>query len=280
MDGEGLFGKESVLRRVVRESIGLLGGGRSLLMQIAHPMVAAGVADHSNFQSDPLGRLERTMDITLGIVLGDRDHAEEVLRRFHRIHGRIKGQLRHDAGPFHAGTEYLAHDPALKLWVHATLIDTSLMVYQRFVRRLSPRDQHRYYQDSMLLARRFGIPERMIPASFEEFTVYMDEMVHGDALVVTETTRTIAREVLYPNVWIVPRSAGPVARFVTAGLLPEPLREAYGFKWSDGRQLLLDQFSRTMRLMLPFTPRSVRLVPQAGGGELIELAIRGGRRHR
>lgn len=273
--GEGLFADDSVLRRVTSESVGLLGGGRGILMQIAHPMVAAGVADYSSFKSDPLGRLQRTMDITLGIILGDREHAEEVLRQFHAIHGRVKGQLSHDAGPFSAGTPYFAHDPALKLWVHATLIQTTLVVHERFVGRLSPRDRRRYYEDSILLARRFGIPDTIIPPTLEELDAYIDEMVSGDTLAVTETTRDLATHVLYPNVWIVPRTVGPLARFVTAGLLPERLREAYGFEWDAGKQALLDQISRGARLMIPLTPSWIRLVPHAGGGQLLDWVIRG-----
>ncbi len=275
---EGLFGEDSVLRTVYRESVGLLGGGRSLLMQIAHPMVAAGVADHSDFRRDPLGRLGRTMDITLGIVFGDRRHAEEVLRRFHTIHAGIHGQLEHDAGSLPAGTPYFAHDPSLKLWVHATLVETGLMVYQRFVRHLSPGEQRRYYEDSMLLARRFGIPPSMIPPTLEDFEGYMEEMVSGESLGVTETTLSIARDVLYPDVWIVPRTAGPLARFVTAGLLPERLRDAYGFEWDARKQALLEQISRAIRVMLPLAPSWIRLVPQAGGGQFIEWTIRGRRR--
>ncbi len=275
---EGLFADDSALRRVMRESVGLLGGGRGLLMQIAHPMVAAGVADHSSFKSDPMGRLQRTMDITLGIILGDREHAEETLRRFHAIHGRVKGQLGHDAGPYPAGTPYFAHDPALKLWVHATLIQTILMVYERFVRPLSPRDRRSYYEDSTVLARRFGIPEGMIPPTLEELDAYIDGMVNGDTLAVTETTRDLAQHILYPDVWIVPRTAGPIARFVTAGLLPERLREAYGFEWNAGKQALLDQISRGSRLMIPLTPSWLRIVPHAGGGQLLDWVIQHERR--
>lgn len=275
---EGLFPRDSVLRRAVSESVGLLGGGRSLLLQIAHPKIAAGVADYSDFQSDPLARLERTLDITLGIILGDRKHAEEVLRRFHTMHASIKGELRHAAGPYPAGESYYAHDPELKLWVHATLIDGTLLVYERFVRPLSAEERLRYYEDSKLLAQRFGIPNSMVPPTLREFGEYMREMLDGDILAVTDTTRRLARDVLYPNVWAVARTAGPLARFVTAGLLPPRLREAYGFRWDERRQAVLDSLSRAIRLGLPILPPQLRLMPHAGGGQVLRWVMRGGGR--
>ncbi len=274
--GGGLFPRDSVLRRLASESVCLLGGGRSLLMQIAHPMVAAGVADHSDFRRDPLARLERTLEVSLGIVLGDEEHARQVLRHFHSVHVPVRGRLSHDAGPFPAGTPYHAHDPELKLWVHATLVDGTLRVYELFVRRLSPHERTRYYEDSRLLARYYGVPESLVPPTLEEFDAYMREMMEGDTLAVTETTREIAKEVLHPtNVWAVPRAFGPLARFVTAGLLPERLRRAYGLRWDSRRQAVLDSLSRAIRLGLPLMPPALRLMPQAGGGRLIQWAIRG-----
>jgi uncharacterized protein (DUF2236 family) len=277
---EGLFPRDSVLRRTVSETVGLMGGGRSLLMQIAHPKIAAGVADHSSFQGNPLGRLERTIDVTLGIILGDREHALEVLRRFHALHSSIQGRLSHDAGPYAAGESYHAHDPALKLWVHATLIDGTLQVYERFVRPLSPPERRGYYEDSMALARYFGIPETMIPPTLERFGAYMRETVEGDTLAVTEITRSLARDVLYPDVWAVPRAAGPLARFVTAGLLPPRLRDAYGFRWDERRQAALDSISRAIRLGLPLVPAWLRLMPHAGGGPMLRWVIGGGKDRR
>src|SRR5438270_6751684 len=71
----GLFGPDSVIWRVNRETVVTLAGTCALLMQLAHPLVAAGVRDHSRFADDTAGRLRRTLDLTMTIVFGPRDYA-------------------------------------------------------------------------------------------------------------------------------------------------------------------------------------------------------------
>ena len=264
---EGWFGPRSAVRTVLRESAGLLGGGRALLLQLAHPMIAAGVAEHSAFRADPLGRLERTLDMTLTMVFGDQDQADGALRAFHAVHARVRGRLPHAAGPFPAGTPYTAHDPFLKLWVHATLIDSALLVYQRFVRPLSPGDRTRFYEDSKLLARQVGIPDPIIPATLADFRRYMSGMLASDALTVTPTARSLAHDVLDPPISLVPRTGARVAGFVTAGLLPARVRRAYGLTWDGRRELVLDALAGAVRLVLPLVPDSLRLMPHARSAE-------------
>ena len=134
---DGLFGPTSVTWRVNREAVLLLGGGRALLMQIAHPLVAAGVADHSDFRSDPLGRLRRTLEAMLTITFGTVEEAKRTLRSVNGIHAKVCGTLEEATGGFAAGSRYQARDPRLLLWVHATLVDTSIVVYRRYVGDLS-----------------------------------------------------------------------------------------------------------------------------------------------
>ena len=121
----GLFPDDAVIRRVGGESILLLGGGRALLMQLAHPQVAAGVADHSGFESDPFGRLRRTLDATYTMVFGTPEQARAAAAGINAVHRRV------------TGPGYRASDPELLLWVHATLVDTALRVLGRFLRPLA-----------------------------------------------------------------------------------------------------------------------------------------------
>src|ERR1700757_2410194 len=121
----GLFADDSIIRRVNRENVLLLGGGRALLMQLAHPKIAAGVDEHSDFRQRPLYRLRRTVRLTMAIVFGDRDTALAAARNVNRVHSRVKGR------------DYNALDPDLLLWVHATLVESAVVTYETFVRRLS-----------------------------------------------------------------------------------------------------------------------------------------------
>src|SRR5438309_9228891 len=119
MSDEGLFGPGSVTWRVNREGVLLMGGGCALILQVAHPLVAAGVAEHSNYREEPWARLYRTLDMTTKITFGSTDLAEDTARKLRHVHGLIRGETTEPAGRFPAGTPYDARTPALTMWVHA-----------------------------------------------------------------------------------------------------------------------------------------------------------------
>ncbi len=263
-----------MVRRVGRESITMLGGGRATLLQLAHPLIAAGVNEHSYFRQDPMTRLARTMHLMLSVVFGNQDQSQRAVRQFHALHHRVHGTLSDDQGKYSAGTSYEAEDPTLKLWVHATLIDTSLMVYDRFVAPLSADDRARFYAESKLIGARLGIPASLFPRTVGDFGEYVQEMLQGNALVVTDLARELANQVLHPKVGLIPRSTSPLLLFATAGLLPARLRQAYRLRWGPSDQRLLDALSRLYKLARPIAPKSIALMPLAGGGQLFELALR------
>src|SRR3989442_3294578 len=158
----GLFGPDSMIWAVGRERILLAGGAAALLLQLAHPLVAAGVAAHSDFRADPFRRLQATLDTTLRITCGDHDEAAAAAERVERLHARVRGRMRKPVGRFDAGTPYDASDPNLALWVYASLLGTSLQVYGRFVRRLSLAHRERYYQEAKPFARLFGVGDDVL----------------------------------------------------------------------------------------------------------------------
>src|SRR5262245_48911263 len=129
---EGLFRNGGWLRRIHSQSALLFGGGRALLLEVAHPLVAAGVAEHSSFRTDPLGRLRRTLDAMHAIAFGDHAAALAAARGVERSHARVRGTLSADAGRYPAGTRYDGRDVDLVIWVWATLVDTALCVYGSF----------------------------------------------------------------------------------------------------------------------------------------------------
>ena len=271
---DGFFPSDSVLKRMARESVGLLGGGRALLMQLAHPLVACGVSAHSDFHADPLGRLDRTVNLMLALIAGTRSQAEAALRRFHTVHAPIHGRAPVAAGSFANGLTYSARDPALQLWVHATLIDTTLITYEHFVKPLASNERARFYADALRFADLIGIPSTIVPPTLEKFHAYMCSMLSGDTLTVTDAARALAPLVLAPTVWIVPRTCAALVRFVTAGLLPDRLREAYGFVWDARRQARLDMLSDASRTLLPFAPHSLRHLSVAGRTGFVSWALR------
>lgn len=255
------FGPETTIWALNREMILLLAGGRALLMQLAHPKVAAGVAEHSDFQNDPLGRLYRTMNRMWSIVFDDATQARTAIRQVEMIHRRVRGIVPGDE-PAQAGRPYDALDQALLLWVHATLIDSAMLGYDLFVAPLSPLERRRYYDDSKKLAGLFGIQEKTIPPTLEAFSAYMNEMLTSGEIAAGAQAKRLARDILYPRPWLL-RPAAPMFRLVTAGLLPEKLRNDYGLAWNRRREKSFLFVARVVRMLLPWIPPIIRIVPNA-----------------
>jgi len=258
---ERFFHPESTLWKVDREMVLLLAGGRALLMQLAHPKIAAGVSDHSHFQDDPFGRLYRTMSAMWSIVFDERAEACAALARVEGRHKRVKGIVS-PGEPSHAKDHYDAFDQELLLWVHATLIDSAMVAYSQFVRRLPPVEKISYYDDSKKLACLFGIEGEFIPPSLTDFDQYMERMLTADALAVGPTAKNLSHNILYARPWIF-KPAGPLFRFVTAGLLPEKLREGYELKWNEHKGKIFSLLAKAIRVSLPLVPTPIRVVPNA-----------------
>ncbi|HUY18148.1 MAG TPA: oxygenase MpaB family protein [Candidatus Binataceae bacterium] len=263
-----LFGPASITWRINRERLLIVGGARSLLMQIAHPLIAAGVAEHSGFREDPLGRLRRTMEFMSVILFGTAAEARRAADRLHVLHGAVRGVLRESVGDFCAGTRYRARDPELLFWVHATLVDTSLLVFRRYVRELSAAEEEQYYQESKTIARLHRIPDSMIPRRARDFRDYMDRMLDSGPIAVGDTARELAGHILAPAVPPLPALGIAITGFISVGLLPEKLRTDFGLTWGRGRQYLLDASEFASRTLLPLVPTGLRIAPAALATEL------------
>lgn len=248
-DHAGLFPPDAVIRRIDGEGVLLLGGGRALLMQLAHPSVAEGVARHSDFRADPFSRLRRTLEASYSIVFGTREEAERTAAAIRAVHDRV------------TGPGYDANDPALLMWVHATLVDTSVRIYERFVQPLSVAECEDFYRQSMVQAAMLGCPESSQPASWRDFRAYVRDMV--GSLTVSDTARSLAHDVLHPAVpvRVVTEPLIEVARQITAGLLPRPLREQYGLRWDRPRKLALLGAAAASRTVMSVVPDVVRRAP-------------------
>ena len=262
---DGFFSPDSMIWRVDREMALLLAGGRALLMQLAHPKVAAGVAEHSQFKQDPLGRLYRTMSTMWSIVFDETAPARAALERVKNIHGKVQGTTP-AAEPLPSGTPYDALDVELLLWVHATLVDSALVAYDAFVTPLAVEERSRYYNDSKELAYLFEIPEKLVPKTLADFNGYLERMLAGSEIAVGPTAALVAEEILYPTPWIL-EPASPLFRLITAGLLPESLRDAYGLSWSERKEKAFWLIAKWIRRLRPLVPKPLRVVPNARTAE-------------
>jgi uncharacterized protein (DUF2236 family) len=219
-------------------------------MQLAHPLVAAGVAQHSDFPARALSRLRRTLDLSLTLIYGTVEEADTAAEAIRAVHERVAGSAE--------GRPYSANDPRLLQWVNATLIDTTLLVYERFVRPMTEDDHRRYYDEAVESSVLFGIPADAIPPDLDAFRAYMIRMVEGSELRATEEGRRLVRDVLRPPLPIPLRLPTAVIHQVTLALLPPRIRSLFGLHAGVVARTTLATVSRASRMTLPLMPPVLR----------------------
>jgi len=246
---DGYFAPSSVIRRVGNTPVTpFLGGGTAVLLQVAHPLVAAGVVEHSDFRCDLWRRLVRTLRALYLIVYGTRAEAEQAGAAVRAVHTRVRGVTREPLGRFPAGTPYSATTPELMLWVHATLVQASLSAYQRFAAKLTAPEEESYYQQMALVARLFGTPATVLPRTLPEFRDYFGAQVDGGDICVTRPAREIASVILDAPLPAPIRLLAPAHRLATAALLPVKLRRAYGLRLSPFHEFALPLAARALHI--------------------------------
>jgi uncharacterized protein (DUF2236 family) len=263
---DGYFGPDSVIRRLGNSPLTpFLGGGPAVLLQVAHPLVAVGVTEHSDYRHDLWRRLLRTLQALYLMTFGTKAEAEQQGEAVRAIHAHVHGTTRTQLGPFAPGTRYSASDPELMLWVHATLVESSLAVYSRFVQALPPRDEERYYQEMAVVAQLFGVPVSVLPRSLVDFRDYFAAQVASETLTVTQPARDVAAIILDARLPAPMRMFVPAHRLSTTGLLPPRLRREYGLRWTRLHELALPLAARSLRLTAtPVLFAASRLAPAHG----------------
>jgi uncharacterized protein (DUF2236 family) len=256
----GYFTDESMVRRVHREYAVGLAGSRALLMQAAHPVAFAGFFMSTGALEDPYRRIQRTAQVLHTIIFGERAQAERATARVRAVHSRFRGQLPEAVGRFPAGTPWAADDPELMLWIIATLVDSCLLVHERYVGALRREERDAYWADYRLVGSLFGLENTDMPATIGGLEAYVHEMLSGDLLYVSPAARRLGVEiVLHPPVSRAARPLLELANFVTVGLLPATLRRQYGLSWDPVRGLMLRVGAEyTRRVLVPVLPSRVR----------------------
>ncbi|MFN8105118.1 MAG: oxygenase MpaB family protein [Acidimicrobiia bacterium] len=251
----------SPLRRYASEPVLLAGAQRALLLQLAHPKVATGVDDHSRFRRTPIRRLVGTADKVLTIVWGEGREPQAAWESIMEVHDRIHGELHYDAGTFARGERYTAHDPRLLLWVWATLVDTVEVVAERYTGGLAAGEREGLYADWVAFADFFGIPAALVPPDRETFDIYWTSMLEGDELAVSPTALSVSKSILNPPVPLAPRLLKAELAALAVGLLPQRIREMYGFEWDERRRRRFDRVDAAVRAVYPRLPALRRAAP-------------------
>jgi len=263
------------------EMVLLAGWGRAILLQLAHPLVAQGVAEHSDFLAERwarVHRLDRTLRAMLTLTFGAPEAVERVARTINGIHDRVHGELWTRQGIFPERTPYTAHDPGLLTWVHATLLDSFLPTYELFVAPLTAEERDRYCAESSGIGPLLGIPPGYLPRDVAGLRAYMDARLTSGEIAVTDTARRLAREIVDPPAFLVARPLLALARLPTIGLLPPAIRRGYGFSWDERHERALLALAAVSRRLLPFLPSALRHWPAARAARARERRASGSSR--
>jgi uncharacterized protein (DUF2236 family) len=256
----GFYGPGSEAWALNREAMLLLGAGpRALLLQLAHPQVAAGVADHSDFRADPWARLRATLRSYLAIVYGTGTVARAEIRRLNALHRTITGPT------------YRARDPELSMWVHATLVDSTIVAADAWLEPLSRSRRERYYAETVPIGRAFGIPASLLPPDLAAFDAYFEGMLAPDGPIqVGDLPRELAHVVLHPPLGpvvpalaLLPAAAYAWTLWPAVGLLPVSVRDAYGLRWGPLERAVSSWLVAGWRAWRPWLPTALRQMPQA-----------------
>jgi uncharacterized protein (DUF2236 family) len=245
------FTDASMIRRVYRERAMVLAGPRALLMQAAHPVAVSGLLAHSSSLEEPYERLMRTAEVMSTVTFGARADADRETKRVRAVHRRVG-----------------ADDPELLMWVLYTLVDSALVVYDKYVTALHDDAQSALWEDYKVVGKLFGLHKAEMPRDIDDFRAYGHGMLGGDTLCVTDWARTRAREiVLEPPVPLAARPLVEAMNFITVALLPDRIRREYGFRplppaWMR-RALVAGGAEYVKRAVIPFLPARLRYVPAA-----------------
>lgn len=256
----------TISQQVNGERLALLGWGRAVLLQLAHPLVAAGVAEHSTFRDGAAAnvkRLHSTIRAMLDLSFGTPADVDRAVQHINAIHDRVRGTLREPAGRFSAGTPYTASDPDLLAWVDATVRDSMLLAYERFVAPLSSGERDQYWAEGEDILTALRLPAHIRIRSSQQFEGHLARMIDSDSLAVTADARALAQEVVWPRGSWVLWPASQLHRVTTVGLLPASIRQAYGFAWGDADDRTLSRWVRVISSSRRLTPDAVALWPRA-----------------
>jgi uncharacterized protein (DUF2236 family) len=256
----------NVSHRLNGERAVLFGWGRAILLQLAHPLVAAGVHEHSSFRATPWAaatRLHATVRAMLALTFGVDAVRERALDGIRAIHRRVNGQLPEGVGRFPAGTVYSAEEPALVLWVHLTLLESVPLVFELLVAPLTDADRDAYCAEAAPLAIALGASANDVPTRWADAQASIERTYRSGAIAVGAQARELASAVLSPRIGRLVPPLASLNRVVTIGLLPREVRAQYGFHWDQDRQRRFRTATAALRRLRKQLPDALALWPEA-----------------
>jgi uncharacterized protein (DUF2236 family) len=248
---DGFFGPGSITWQVNRESAVFLAAGRAALLQLAHPWVAAALAQHSKLLHDAAGRFHSTFRVIYTMLFGNRAQAVAASQQLYQRHTGIRGELPQ-------GQHYEANEAPALLWVYATLVESAILAYEFVLPPLSPVEREQYYAEAKRMAALFGIPSQALPLNWKAFEEYTAEMFDSPQLYVDATALALSRSVM--------SGAGTRVRLphwyhaLTAYWMPPRLRAAFVLNFGAPEEEAVNRTARRLPRIYPMIPRRLRFV--------------------
>jgi len=263
------LGPDSLVWKHGGDNLQLLMAGTTVGLQVAHPVVGAGVGDHSVFKKDPWGRLKRTTEWGLRLLYGGQVKAVQAGKDLRELHRDIKGA---DS----KGRKYFALDPEAYTWVHMTTYYTLVMTQKLFGERpFTPQEEGRLYNEWVQQGRVMGIRTQDMPADVPAFWVYFNNMI-ANRLEDNEMVRYIldvsfSRVKKPPHLKFIPDAlwnafygtTGKWMRLTAVATMPEAMRQKLNLSWTEKEQKSFNRFRRVVRASLPIIPLKMRYLPPA-----------------
>lgn len=255
-------GPDSITWRFAGDARTLLAAGYALVLQVAHPVIGAGVAEHSSYAQDPWRRLFRTLDFTNALIYAEPPVAAEVARRVRARHRQIKGVMPD-------GSRYHALAPDAYAWVWASLFLSLTAAHDRFGSRLAGAQRDELWREWRGLGRLLGIRERDLPPGLAGFEDYCDGVL-SDVLEDNQTVHAVLESLRHPAEPPLPRYVQPAWRIgrlpsahtiglATVGMLSPALRERFGLRWTLPQELELRALCAASRAATPLMPGRLRV---------------------
>ena len=255
----------AVARKINREIVVVVAGAAPSCCSWRDPLIAAAISDGSSFHSGAgsyVRRAHQTIGAMLDLTFGTPSDAQRIIDRINGIHDRVNGHLGAATGVFPAGTPYSARDSRLLVWVHATLFESLVLTYEQLVAPLTREEKDQDASDSAWVARELGAPADAVPSDEAGIAAFMREMRARGEICVGDDARRMASALLAPGI-VLATPVFWVSGLITVGMLPEDVRQAYGFEWDERRARRFQQVTALVRGTRRLLPPIAREWPAA-----------------
>ena len=250
----GIFGPESMMWRISKETFVYYGSACSVLLQNSNEIVGTGLGEHSSVKTSIAEKHERRLEYMHGLIFGDLDTVLGISKRLFGIHKKVTGVLPDN-------TPYRANDTKPLLWVAGTTVSVFVILYERYIQSLTPEEKEEFLNDTRKLLYCFGVSDEHMPKDWKEFENFIESNLNSDGVLneyAKQTPDMIFKNYPLVRYLDVPFTNINIYEALTAGLLPEDLRKLYGMKFGPKEKKYSERFMNILSKVYPYFPKKYK----------------------